>query len=68
MAPYEYRVKTIADPNAQQAWWVEIWTHHYYADERDDGWRLQRRVYVDGRNWPHEPKHMWHSILRAMKV
>lgn len=68
MSPYEYRVKTIADPSAQQAWWVEIWVHKTLSVAENGGWYLSRRVYVDGRNWPHEPRSMWHSILRAMKV
>jgi hypothetical protein len=68
MAPYEYRVKTVADPNAQQAWWFEVWTHRTESEPLESGWTLQTRVYVDGRNWEHDPRKIWHLLLRAMKV
>lgn len=67
MAPYEYRVKCTPLPHEQQAWRVEVWAKRTNVDDGPNAWRLITQVDVQGRDWPHEPKLVYHNILRATK-
>jgi hypothetical protein len=68
MAPYEYRVKCTPVATEQQAWIAEIWTRRTRPADEPGGWYCARTVYIDGRDWVHDPKRMWHLLLRSMKV
>lgn len=68
MAPYEYRLCAEPDASDQHAWTVSVWQRHYSADPDQTGWRCMARIFVDGKDWPHDPKQVWPLIFRKLKV
>lgn len=67
MAPYEYRVKCTPLEHEQQAWRVEVWAKRTGFDDGEKTWRLITQVDVNGRDWPHNPKLVYHLILKATR-